>query len=788
MKIALVAPSPAPFVVGGAENLWTGWLAALNAQPGVEADLIKLPSPERGFWEIIDSYRRFAELDLLHFDRVISAKYPGWMVAHPDHHLYLLHKLRGLYDTWPSGLDGSAMPDAPLLERLMRVLARSRGARSALPEILGALEDLRREAPNLTPALFTLPGLLIRRVVHALDAIGTAPGAVRRYVAISATVRGRADYFPPGVAVEVLHPPAVPRPAPSVQPGVPGGAVFAASRLDGPKRMDWVLQAYLEAGLEVPLLIAGDGPQRERLEALAAGHPRIQLVGRLTDAELMAAYARALFVVFVPDREDYGLVALEALQSGTPVLTCADAGGVTELVRHEENGLVTEASVPALARGMRRLTDDRALRERLARHARASVSHIQWPAFARAFSRPWPRVAVVNTFGIFPPCNGGQVRMFHLYRRLARWANLRVVNLGQHDVEPETRLLAPGLTEVLVPMSEAHAAFESDLSEELGASCSDVAAMLRPDLTPDWLVAIREATTWADLVIACHPYGFPAIRSVWSGPVVYESLNVEADLKAAIFGHAQERLEAVARVEADCARQAPLVLCCSHEDAARMRSLYGLGGLPVVVPNGVDAASYAASDAETRVRLRERMGVGQTRLALFVGSLHGPNLDAVAALTKVAPDCPDVLFCVLGSVCETVSLPQDAANVRLIGRVSDAELRVWLAVADVGLNPMVTGSGTNLKLLEYAAAGLPILSTPFGARGGVLMPGTHLVQAELEDFASALVALLGPEAEAERQARAERARVRASEAGDWAVIAERMWEAIAPRQHEADPA
>src|SRR5690606_17430919 len=94
------------------------------------------------------------------------------------------------------------------------------------------------------------------------------------------------------------------------------------------------------------------------------------------------------------------------------------------------NGLITEPDVKSLAQGMRALAQDTALRERLAANARQSVAHIQWPVLAGAFSKPWPRIAVVNTFPIYPATNGGQIRMSQLYQRLVAYANVRVVNLG----------------------------------------------------------------------------------------------------------------------------------------------------------------------------------------------------------------------------------------------------------------------------------------------------------------------------------------------------------------------
>lgn len=778
MKIALVAPSPVPFMIGGAEILWAGWIAALNEQAGVEADLIKLPTPERNFWEIVDSYQRFAQLDLSHFDRVISTKYPAWMVQHPDHHVFLQHKLRGLYDTWPQGLSHSVPSDAPVVRELTTLLRKANGARSALPEIFAALDAVRAAQAELPPALFALPGGLIRAVVHALDDIGLSRTAIRRYSAISDTVRQRADYFPAGATVEVIHHPTLPRPHAKPHPRVPPGAIFTASRLDGPKRLDWIVGAYIEAGIDTPLVIAGDGPRREALEKQAAGHPNIHLVGRLVDAELTAAYQSALFVPFVPDREDYGLITLEALQAGKPVLTCSDTGGVTELVQDGVNGLITEPNVKALAAGMRRLATDSEMRERLSGNAKQSVAHIQWPALAAAFSRPWPRITVVNTFPIYPATNGGQIRMLQLYQRLVKYANVRVVNLGPAGSSPRHRELVAGLTEVVVPMSADHAAFESELTDRLRAPCADMAAMLRPDLTPAWLESIEEACQWADVVVACHPFGYPAIRKVWQGPVVYESLNVEADLKAAIFPHAQAEIDEVARVEGDCARNAPVVLCCSAEDAQRMQECYQLPKLPTVVANGVDAASYPALPAEARAAMRARLGLGDRRMGVFVASLHGPNIDALHALIKSAPGCPEVLFAVVGSVCGAKGLPDLPDNVLLAGRVSDAELRVWLAAADIGLNPMVSGSGTNLKMLEYAAAGLPIVSTFFGGRGGILQEGTHYVGTEIESFATAVCKLAREVSQPERQAMAQQARERATQAGDWRAIAATMFRTL----------
>ena len=74
MKIAIVAPSPVPFTIGGAESLWWGLLNWINQNTNHQAELIKIPSPERSFRELVNSYQNFSKLDLTHFDIVISGK------------------------------------------------------------------------------------------------------------------------------------------------------------------------------------------------------------------------------------------------------------------------------------------------------------------------------------------------------------------------------------------------------------------------------------------------------------------------------------------------------------------------------------------------------------------------------------------------------------------------------------------------------------------------------------------------------------------------------------------
>lgn len=111
MKIAIVAPSPVPFTIGGAELLFSGMQDAINSYTSHQCELIKLTTKENTFWDLIESYYKFYQLDLSHFDMVISTKYPSWMIRHHNHIVYMLHPLRGLYDTYKLCTGNLEMPE-----------------------------------------------------------------------------------------------------------------------------------------------------------------------------------------------------------------------------------------------------------------------------------------------------------------------------------------------------------------------------------------------------------------------------------------------------------------------------------------------------------------------------------------------------------------------------------------------------------------------------------------------------------------------------------------------------
>jgi len=790
MKVCIVAPSPVPYTQGGAERLSAGLLQAIGERVGVSAEIINLPSPERNFHDIVESYRSFSRLDLTHFDLVVSMKYPAWMIDHPRHVVYMLHPLRGVYDTYHL----FALPVEPPepLPDSVRVLRKmlSRPPERALVEMV--LDQAARCVSELgvhNPIL-DLPSPLLRLLVRWLDSVGLAQSSVRRHLTISRTVAERAGYFPAGVQPRAVIPPS------SMSVSEPGPAgerpfLFTASRLDGPKRIDMIIDSMAHVGGDVELRIAGAGPAEDSLRNRARGDDRIRFLGRISEEELSQAYADARAVVFTPFDEDLGLVTLEAQMSGTPVITVTDSGGPIELIENDVSGLIASPDPVSLGRAMRDLVSDQPKAERMGAAGKRSALKVTWPEVVDALLGEDQvedfgcgrrrRIVILSTYPIEPAQGGGQLRCRHLLEPLGRDYEVIFVCIAFPGDPASRRTVAPGVLQIVVPRSAAHVEAESRVEAHAGIPVTDIAAAMLIDLSPEYLAELGAAVVGANLVILAHPYLFPALKMVAPElPYIYDSHNNEVELKRELLPATSVGLDLVDVVSAveDAAVAHGTVTVCSPQELMTYsgRSL----SAPVLIANGADLDRMAFTDLANREnnlrRWRERWihsrGFDFAHLAIFVGSWHPPNLNATESILDVASSRPDTLFLIAGSQCEYFNGRQLPANVVMRGRVSDRELVHLLATADVALNPMRSGAGTNLKILEYFAAGVPVVSTEIGARGTGAVPHTHYVPLDTgTDLASAITTATDLSS-TESMIRAARALVEAE--FDWRVLGARF--------------
>jgi glycosyltransferase involved in cell wall biosynthesis len=332
MRLAVCMPQ-VPFERGGTEIFADGLVRALRER-GHDAELVTIPYKwypservltQAFLWRLLD----LEESNGRPIDAVIATKFPSYAIRHPRKVVWLLHQFRQAWD-----LD-----------------------RTELGQFSESAEDRA-----------------LRRKVLAFDRV--ALGEARRIFTTSSIVAGRLREST-GLEAEVLAPPPAPL---DFHCDAYDDFILSVNRLDRAKRIDLLIEAAAHApGLQV--VIAGDGPDRERLEQLARERGldgRATFTGRVSDVELADLYARCLGVYYAPVDEDYGLVPYEAFLSEKPIVTTTDAGGPLDIVRDRETGLVVAPTVEELARACTWLREHTDEARTLGRAGREVARAVTW--------------------------------------------------------------------------------------------------------------------------------------------------------------------------------------------------------------------------------------------------------------------------------------------------------------------------------------------------------------------------------------------------------------------------
>ena len=326
-----------PFIRGGAEVLVESLRRELDKR-GFETEIVTLPFTERPKIALLKNCLAWRFIDLTEIvgkpiDLVIATKFPSYLVKHPNKITWLLHQYRAAYDLYGT------------------VYGQFKG------------RDLSG----------------IREIVTGIDN-RILPESRRVFTISENTAERLAKYN--GIVGEPLYPP--PQHLGLYHCDSYGDYVLSVGRLERVKRVDMLVRAMQYCHSSARCLIAGSGPEREALEALAEKigvSDRVGFLGFVSEEELIRLYAECFAVYFAPFDEDYGYVTLEAFLSYKPVLAAEDSGGVLEFVRDGHNGYVVpsdEAMAQRLGERIDYLYGHRELCAELGRNGHEMVKDITW--------------------------------------------------------------------------------------------------------------------------------------------------------------------------------------------------------------------------------------------------------------------------------------------------------------------------------------------------------------------------------------------------------------------------
>ncbi|WP_118975428.1 glycosyltransferase [Taibaiella koreensis] len=342
----------------------------------------------------------------------------------------------------------------------------------------------------------------------------------------------------------------------------------------------------------------------------------------------------------------------------------------------------------------------------------------------------------------YPPYRGDKLKIYHLAKRLAARHELHLVTFLQDEKDlqylPELQQI---FTEIhLVPLSRFQSYANSLLaffrqepfqvryfhSPAMTAKIAELRQRHHYDAVH--VQHLRMAQYWADYK------DIPRILDLPDAYSLYWKRRIDsAKGLLKVFNRIEQR-----RVSAyeQVLKAYELSLVCSGEDLRYLRDDQGIDNIRLL-PNGVDLGTFSAGGHD----------YGPDKTILFTGNMdYAPNVDAVVYFVQeifplIKARVPGIRFMIAGQrpVKKVLALASD--DVTVTGFVQD--LAACYARAAIVVAPLRFGAGTQNKVLEAMAMGVPVVSRNIGFSGLNIASGEGVVLAtDTEAFAAACIALL----------------------------------------------
>lgn len=397
------------------------------------------------------------------------------------------------------------------------------------------------------------------------------------------------------------------------------------------------------------------------------------------------------------------------------------------------------------------------------------------------------KVLISDTTKLYPPLWGGPKRIWHLYSNLSSdLFDITYVGLDINLKKPyQIEKITENFKSITCQMPVHYYPwyfFEKNLLKNLAFDLFSY-LMMWSDSHFKFILNSQKC----DVLIASHPWASPCMQKQDGAFFIYDAHNCECLLMEQILrGRWYKDIitSRVRAIEEEACRKSDLILVCSEKEKDDLLNLYDVACNKIcLIPNG--AESNLSLIEKDRVAAKRKMGIPEDKTTLFfIGSYYNPNIEAARFIIQnLAPQLKEPLFLLAGGVTQAFDHKGLPPNVRTFGKVSEDELSELLSASDIAINPMFSGSGINIKMLDYMAYGLPVVTTECGARGIKTFNRCPMVISSADEFAGNIRMVAKNKSLCKKMAEDGRSLV--ADYYDWKAISKRLQDIILERLRQS---
>lgn len=368
-------------------------------------------------------------------------------------------------------------------------------------------------------------------------------------------------------------------------------------------------------------------------------------------------------------------------------------------------------------------------------------------------------ILTIIPYNFYPPVGGGALRCFYILREMAKHHDVYLLTTQPaEDFKRNFTPLFPQNVHIisthattpfnsvfsLLPKKIANALHHRFLKRTLKGPANNYLLEVYPCLVRI-LNLVQFDIFYYENLEALGLLGSLIKRFNKTAIHIYDAHNVDSELwnqlaKAHNSLRFRSYASAALQVEKSLFKKIDTFFCCSEEDNIKLTRLNNSIVRGTIIPNGVDLMLNTYDHSDYKYEIKN---------ILFCGSLdYLPNKQGISWFyEEVFPTLkqllPSTTLTVIGSCSdlEAYKAIQSDESVNFIGRV-DSVLSYYYT-SSVAIVPLLSGSGTRLKILEAMSLGNPVVSTSIGASGLDCKAGEHILIADdPNDFASMISQLL----------------------------------------------